>query len=116
MKQPRRHGGEDHRDQHSRPVRREPPQQEDQRRRAKPDGERRRRNRRQGLRKHRKFRQQLPGLGAGQLQAAEILELAGEDRDRDAAGEADGHRMGNVADQHAEPQKADQRQHETVSC
>ena len=46
-----------------------------------------------------------------QRQPAEILELAGEDRDRDAAGEADRHRVRDVADQRAQPQQADQRQH-----
>ena len=36
-------------------------------------------------------------------------DLAGEDDDGDAGGEADGHRIGNVLDVGAEPQKADRR-------
>ena len=60
-------------------------------------------------------RHELGNSGPGSApaaSAAEILELAGQDRDRDAAGEADGHGMRNVADQRTEPQQADQDQHQ----
>ena len=41
-----------------------------------------------------------------QGQAEQVLDLAGEDDDRDAGGEADRHRIGNVLDVGAEPQEA----------
>ena len=50
-----------------------------------------------------------PGLRAGEGQAEQVLELAGEDDDGDAGGEADGHRIGNVLDEGAEPQQPDRR-------
>ena len=37
--------------------------------------------------------------------------MAGEDRDGDAAGKADGHRVRNIADQRAEPGQADDGEH-----
>ena len=111
VEQPGRERGQHDRDQHARPGRPQTPQQEDQRGRADADGERRRVEGRQRLAERHELRQQRPGLGTRQLQAAEILELAGQDGDGDAAGEADGHRVRDVADQRAEPQQADQRQH-----
>ena len=46
----------------------------------------------------------------GERQAEEIVNLAGEDDDRDAGGEADGHRIGNEFDIGAEPQIAGRHQ------
>jgi hypothetical protein len=42
-----------------------------------------------------------------QRQAEQVLDLAGEDDDGDAGGEADGHRIGDELDVGAEPQEAD---------
>jgi hypothetical protein len=112
MEQPGSKRGQYDRNQHSRPVRRQAPQQKNQGGRTNADSERCRIERWQRLPKHGEFRQQRPRFGRRQFQAAEILELAGKDRDRNAAGEADGHRMRNITDQRAEPQQADQRQHE----
>jgi hypothetical protein len=58
------------------------------------------------------FGQQRPGVGGRQIQAAQIPELAGKDRHRDPAGEADGHGMRDVSDERTEPQQAYPGQHE----
>ena len=77
---------------------------EDQRRRR-----RRRCARAAGLRvgsaprQRRQLGQQRARLGAGQRQPAQVLQLAGQDGDGDAAGEAHRDRMGDVADQRAQP-------------
>ena len=107
-----RHRGKHHGDQHSRPVRQQASQQEDQGGGARANRERGRADGRQRLTEHRELGQQLSGFGTGQFQAAEILELAGKDRDRNPAGEADGHGVRNVANERTEPQQADQGQHE----
>ena len=53
-----------------------------------------------------------PGSAPGNFRPPRSLHLAGKDRDRDAAGEADGHGMRNIANERAKPQQADQGQHE----
>jgi hypothetical protein len=47
-----------------------------------------------------------------QRQAEEVLDLAGEDDDGDAGGEADRHRIGDELDEGAEPQEAHRHQHQ----
>ena len=95
-------------DQHSRPVRQQTPQQKDQGGRARTNRKRGRADGRRRLTEHGELRQQLSGFGRRQFQAAEILDLAGKDRNRDSAGEANGHGMRNVANERAKPQQADQ--------
>ena len=55
------------------------------------------------------LRDDRPGLRRRKGQAQQLLELAGEDDDRDAGREPDGHRIGHVLDEAAELQEARSR-------
>ena len=52
-------------------------------------------------------------VGTGQFQPAEILKLAGKDRDCNPAGEPDGYGMRNVTNERTQPQQPNQGQHES---
>ena len=100
-------------DQHSRPVRQQASQQKDQGGRARTNRKCGRADGRQRLTEHGELGQQLSGFSRRQFKAAEILDLAGKDRNRDPAGEANGHGMRNVANERTKPQQADQGEHES---
>ena len=51
------------------------------------------------------------GFRARKAQAEQVLQLTGQDRHRDAAGETNGHGMWDVANQTAEAGEAEKRQH-----
>ena len=53
---------------------------------------------------------QFARLLAGERQAEQFADLAGEDDDGDAGGEADRHRIGDEFDVGAEPEIADRQQ------
>ena len=61
----------------------------------------------EALPQRRKLGDERARAHGGERQSEKILELAREDDDRDAGGEADGDRIGNEFDVGAEPQKAD---------
>ena len=99
-----------HGDQHARPIRPITPDQKDQRRRAKANAQGREIQRRQRMRQHDELWDQRARFRSREPEAAEILELACQDRDRDAGGETDRNGMRNMPDERAKPQGADQGQ------
>src|SRR6202035_3450044 len=71
----------------------------DQRGSADADGERRPAQCWKRMAQRGELWQQRPRFGAGQSDAAEVSQLARQDREGDAAGESDRHRMRNVANE-----------------
>ena len=100
------------RDQHARPIGPQAPQAENQRGRAEADSQRCGIERRSRGGERAKLGQQLARLRPVQRKAAEVFKLTGEDGHGDAAGEADRNRVGDVADQRAEPKRSRQGQHD----
>ena len=95
---PGRDRGGDDGDQHARPVRPESLQADDEADRQHREADGRRVDRAEGRRQGFQLGDQRARFLARQRQAEQFLDLAGEDDDGDAGGEADGHRIGNELD------------------
>jgi len=113
VQQRRGDGGQADGDQEGRPMRPETADGDDGRDREGSDADRRQVRGRQRLAQRLELGDERPRLLAGERQAEKLLDLAGEDDDGDAGGEADRDRKRDVFDEGAEPQQPDREQDES---